>query len=223
MTPVQPAAAGSGDGLALSTWKLMIDGGSMQDGDKHLAATARPAVARVRPATYAALGLADGAAGTVTGDRGSVTMPVEVVDDMTDGINPGGYRDRDLAAADASKTDKEGVIKLIRQLKKMQKPPPKDKDKSKARTAKGTTDRGSALTRSATGPAATASSSPQPRNARNTSSPTTGKADNRRDNPATPADTEAASHDQSPTQTSPTLTLTLTPTLTLTLTVVPFY
>ena len=57
----------------------------MQDGDKHLAATARPAVARVNPATYAALGLVEGAAVTVTGDRGSVTMPVEVVDDMTDG------------------------------------------------------------------------------------------------------------------------------------------
>ncbi|CAB4759188.1 unannotated protein [freshwater metagenome] len=86
MTPVQPAASTEGqDGLALSTWKLMIDGGSMQDGDKHLAATARPAVARVNPATYAALGLVEGAAVTVTGDRGSVTMPVEVVDDMTDG------------------------------------------------------------------------------------------------------------------------------------------
>jgi NADH-quinone oxidoreductase subunit G len=86
MTPVQPAASTEGqDGLALSTWKLMIDGGSMQDGDKHLAATARPAVARVSPATYAALGLVEGAAVTVTGDRGSVTMPVEVVDDMTDG------------------------------------------------------------------------------------------------------------------------------------------
>jgi hypothetical protein len=115
-----------------------------------------------------------------------------VVDDMSDGINPGGYRDRDRAAADAAKADKGGMNKLIRQLKKMQKPPPKDKDKSKARTAKGTTDRGSALTRSATGPAATASSSPQPRNARNTSSPTTGKADNKRDNPVTPAETEAA-------------------------------
>ena len=86
MTPVQPAVSTEGqDGLALSTWKLMIDGGSMQDGDKHLAATARPAVARVSPATYAALGLVEGAAVTVTGDRGSVTMPVEVVDDMTDG------------------------------------------------------------------------------------------------------------------------------------------
>ena len=83
MTPVSPTSA-AGEGLALSTWKLMIDGGSMQDGDKHLAATARPAVARVSPATYAALG-AEVASVTVSGDRGSVTMPVEVVEDMTDG------------------------------------------------------------------------------------------------------------------------------------------
>ena len=36
------------------------------------------------PATYASLGT-DVATVTVTGDRGSVTMPVEVVEDMTDG------------------------------------------------------------------------------------------------------------------------------------------
>ena len=82
MTAVPPTAA-QGEGLALSTWKLMIDGGSMQDGDKHLAATARPAVARVSPATYAELGEPD--AVVLTGDRGSVTMPAEVVADMTDG------------------------------------------------------------------------------------------------------------------------------------------
>jgi hypothetical protein len=36
-----------------------------------------------------------------------------VVDDMSDGINPGGYRDRYRAAADAAKADKEGVLEQI--------------------------------------------------------------------------------------------------------------
>ncbi len=68
--------------LALSSWKQLLDLGSMQDGDPHLAATARPAVARLNQAAYDALfGMHEGAATAVlTGDRGSVTLPVEVAD-----------------------------------------------------------------------------------------------------------------------------------------------
>ncbi|PUA82661.1 NADH-quinone oxidoreductase subunit G [Nocardioides currus] len=67
---------------ALASWKLLLDRGSMQDGDANLAATARPAVARINQAAYDALfGLHDGPASVVlTGDRGSVTLPVEVAD-----------------------------------------------------------------------------------------------------------------------------------------------
>ncbi len=83
--PKQPRAkAGS---LALAGWKQLLDHGSMQDGEVHLAATARPAVARINAATYDSLfGLLDGSAtATLTGDRGSVTLPVEVVD-LPDGV-----------------------------------------------------------------------------------------------------------------------------------------
>jgi NADH-quinone oxidoreductase subunit G len=68
--------------IALSTWKQLLDRGSMQDGDANLAATARPAVARVNQAAYDALfGMHEGAAtATLTGDRGAVTLPVEVAD-----------------------------------------------------------------------------------------------------------------------------------------------
>ncbi len=61
----------------LSSWKQMLDEGSMQDGAEPLRATARPAVARVSESTYAALGAE---AVTVTGDRGSITLPVEAAD-----------------------------------------------------------------------------------------------------------------------------------------------
>jgi len=54
----------------------------MQDNEKYLAATARTPVCRVSPKAHAALG----SMVTLTGDRGSVTLPVEVADDLTDDI-----------------------------------------------------------------------------------------------------------------------------------------
>ncbi|MDX6359240.1 MAG: NADH-quinone oxidoreductase subunit, partial [Nocardioidaceae bacterium] len=68
--------------LALATWKLMLDNGSMQDNEKYLAATARTPVCRVSGQAAAALGPMV----TLTGDRGSVTLPVEVADDLADDI-----------------------------------------------------------------------------------------------------------------------------------------
>ena len=54
----------------------------MQDGEEHLRATARRPVAKLSPASYAALGEAV----TITGDRGEVTLPAEAVDGMPDGV-----------------------------------------------------------------------------------------------------------------------------------------
>ena len=68
--------------VALATWKLMLDNGSMQDGEKHLRATARTPVCRVSPAAAAALGDLV----TLEGDRGSVTLPIEVAPDLDDGV-----------------------------------------------------------------------------------------------------------------------------------------
>jgi NADH-quinone oxidoreductase subunit G len=70
------------DGMTLATWKQMLDNGSMQDGDKYLAATARPVVVRVSATVYNAVGPVV----TVTGDRGSVTLPAEIADDIVDGV-----------------------------------------------------------------------------------------------------------------------------------------
>ena len=51
----------------------------MQDGEPSLAGTARPAVARLSPATAAEAGVSDGDKVTVATGRGSVTVPVEIV------------------------------------------------------------------------------------------------------------------------------------------------
>jgi NADH-quinone oxidoreductase subunit G len=81
--PPPSRATGPGENeLALATWKLMLDNGSMQDNEKYLAATARTPVCRVSPQAYAALGPMV----TLTGDRGSVTLPVEVADDLADDV-----------------------------------------------------------------------------------------------------------------------------------------
>jgi NADH-quinone oxidoreductase subunit G len=82
-TPAAATVSGPTDGqVALSTWKLMLDNGSMQDGQKYLRATARTPVCRVSPGAAAALG----AMVTLEGDRGSVTLPVEVADDLPDDV-----------------------------------------------------------------------------------------------------------------------------------------
>ncbi len=70
------------DGLDLATWKQSIDNGSMQDGDKYLKATGRPPVALVSRKVYDAVGPTV----TLTGDRGSVTLPTDVADDLVDGV-----------------------------------------------------------------------------------------------------------------------------------------
>ena len=83
MTPVTPASDPlDATGLRLSTWKQLLDNGTMLAGDKHLAATARPAVARVSRAVHDACGPTV----TVTGDRGSITLPSEVAPDIVDGV-----------------------------------------------------------------------------------------------------------------------------------------
>ncbi|KAA1419490.1 NADH-quinone oxidoreductase subunit G [Nocardioides humilatus] len=71
-----------GEGLVLATWKQSIDNGSMQDGDKYLKATARTPVALVGKDVYDACGPTV----TLTGDRGSVTLPAEVGDDLVAGV-----------------------------------------------------------------------------------------------------------------------------------------
>ena len=79
---VPPVQRVKGSGLLdvrLATWHQLLDSGRMQDGEPSLAGTARPAVARMSAPTAAEAGVADGDKVTVATDRGSVTVPVEVV------------------------------------------------------------------------------------------------------------------------------------------------
>lgn len=73
-------SAASSAGLRLATWRQLLDLGSMQDGDIHLAGTARPAIARVSPATATAHGLHHGGRVDVSTDRGVISLSLEVID-----------------------------------------------------------------------------------------------------------------------------------------------
>lgn len=81
----EPAEATAG-ALRLSTWKQMIDNGSMLDGDRALRATARTPVARVSPATYARLHESVRDGGVLVGDRGEMSVPVVPTEGMVDDV-----------------------------------------------------------------------------------------------------------------------------------------
>jgi len=79
MTPAATQAPTKGQAV-LATWRQLLDHGSLQVGEPHLAGTARPAVARLSATTangYQAV--------TVSTERGSITLPVEV-SDLPDGV-----------------------------------------------------------------------------------------------------------------------------------------
>jgi len=70
----------------LSTWKHLLDNGSLQEGEPYLAATARVAVVRVSPATAQSLNLVDGAMATVSAGNQKAVAPVIVTAGMVDGV-----------------------------------------------------------------------------------------------------------------------------------------
>ncbi|WP_297793831.1 NADH-quinone oxidoreductase subunit G [Mycobacterium sp.] len=79
----EPPNAGNGPekGQAvLAGWRMLLDNGRMQDGEPHLAGTARKAVARLSADTAAEIGAADGEAITVSTSRGSISLPLAVTD-----------------------------------------------------------------------------------------------------------------------------------------------
>jgi NADH-quinone oxidoreductase subunit G len=84
---VAPSAgpAPRADEAVLASWRQLLDAGTLQRDEPELAGTARPPVARIGKDAARRLGLADGDRVTVTGDRGSVTLPV-VVTEMPDQV-----------------------------------------------------------------------------------------------------------------------------------------
>ncbi len=105
--PVTPPAGQA----VLASWHQLIDDGALQAGEPYLAGTARPAVALLSAATAAETGVAAGGPLTVSTERGSVTLPVEIVD-MPDRVvwvpthSPGSHVRRALAGSTG------GIVKI---------------------------------------------------------------------------------------------------------------
>ncbi|MFS8477857.1 MAG: NADH-quinone oxidoreductase subunit G [Micromonosporaceae bacterium] len=79
VAPGPVAEPGAGEAL-LATWHHLLDLGSLQEGNEHLAGTRRTPVVRVSKATATELGVADGAPVTVGTARGALTLPVRITD-----------------------------------------------------------------------------------------------------------------------------------------------
>jgi NADH-quinone oxidoreductase subunit G len=102
VTPGLPAQLADGEAI-LSTWRLLLDKGRMQDGEPYLAATAKRPSVRLSKPTAAAIGAVDGEKVTVGNDRGQITLPLEITE-MPDWVvwlpanSPGSEVRRQLAA-----------------------------------------------------------------------------------------------------------------------------
>lgn len=62
----------------LTSWRRLLDAGSLQEGEENLAGTARKSVAVISPSRAALLGVKDGDALRVSNSRGSVVLPALV-------------------------------------------------------------------------------------------------------------------------------------------------
>ncbi|MDG3010721.1 NADH-quinone oxidoreductase subunit G [Rhodococcus sp. D2-41] len=81
--PVSPPAPRPAPGFGearLAAWRMLLDEGSLQDGEPHLAGTARRPVVRLSAATAAEIRAAEGDPVTVRTGRGAVTLPLAVTD-----------------------------------------------------------------------------------------------------------------------------------------------
>ncbi|OBH88045.1 NADH-quinone oxidoreductase subunit G [Mycobacterium sp. E2989] len=80
----QPAQPGAGEAV-LTGWRMLLDNGRLQDGEPHLAGTARKPAARLSADTAAEIGAGDGDAVTISTPRGSISLPL-VITDMPDRV-----------------------------------------------------------------------------------------------------------------------------------------
>jgi NADH-quinone oxidoreductase subunit G len=79
VAPSPPAQPSAGQAV-LTGWRLLLDAGRLQDGEPHLAGTARPAVVRLSEATANEISAAEGELVTVSTPAGAISLPLEITD-----------------------------------------------------------------------------------------------------------------------------------------------
>ena len=83
--PAGPAVTPDAGSAVLSTWRMLLDAGRLQDGEPHLAGTARAVVGRLSARTAAEIGVSAGEDITVRTERGGITVPL-VITEMPDRV-----------------------------------------------------------------------------------------------------------------------------------------
>lgn len=76
--PTRDAVRPASGQAILASWRMLLDAGSLQDGEPYLAGTARQTVARLSEPTADEIGARDGEPVTVSTGRGAVTLPLAV-------------------------------------------------------------------------------------------------------------------------------------------------
>ncbi|MEY2637769.1 MAG: hypothetical protein RLZZ194_259, partial [Actinomycetota bacterium] len=71
-----PAPTLSGEQALLTSWRRLLDNGSLQDGEANLAGTARKTVAVISPKRASAIGVTDGDLVKISNDKGALVLPV---------------------------------------------------------------------------------------------------------------------------------------------------
>jgi NADH-quinone oxidoreductase subunit G len=73
------AAPVSAQGVTLVSWRYLLDLGSLQQGEANLAGTAKQARAHLSAPTAASLGVTEGDSVVISSERGSIELPVTIV------------------------------------------------------------------------------------------------------------------------------------------------
>ena len=115
LAPVAPGTAQSvsGNEALLSSWRRLLDMGTLQKGEDNLAGTRRPTVAVISPKRAESIGVATGQQVRVSNAHGSITIPVLVEDIHEDAvwIPRNSFASQALVALDAVHGDVVTVVK----------------------------------------------------------------------------------------------------------------
>src|SRR5688572_834323 len=111
VAPAPAADLGDGETALLSSWRQLLDAGTLQTDEPELAGTARPGVVRIGAEAAARIGVVDGDRLMVSGALGSVTLPVRVTA-MPDRVVWLPMKSRDCEVRAQLGTAPGGVVRL---------------------------------------------------------------------------------------------------------------
>lgn len=81
-----PTPTVSGDQALLTSWRRLLDNGTLQDGEANLAGTARKTVAVISPKRASSLGIKDGELLKISNSKGAIVLPVLIEEIHEDAV-----------------------------------------------------------------------------------------------------------------------------------------